>query len=188
MRPKHFLLAVTAVAACAVVGAQTKSTETKPTTGSSDLGTVFFKANVGSFKILGGGGSPAKGRLEVSFNGSVLVSGLQGTVIPSGAVREEISVPRRNKKVYFGHGKLIVEGSYSGIQFFGRDVDGVFHGWGLVRLFGEFDRNLNTGEYWYQGGEHKPWGTGSTPVYVPQPSYAKEQTITPKVRNVPSKG
>ena len=39
-------------------------------------GVVFFETKVGSFKALGSDTTPVQGKLEISFSGTVLVSGL----------------------------------------------------------------------------------------------------------------
>ena len=36
--------------------------------------TVFFKTNVGSFKLLGNENQPANGKIQVSFTGTILVN------------------------------------------------------------------------------------------------------------------
>lgn len=130
--------------------------------------TIFLQTSVGSFKILGAGDVPATGKVEITFTGTVLISELVGKVTAGPGVRLEINRPDRKKQVYFGKGKLIVEGKIRGLQFFGRDLNGKFTGTGILRLYGEFDRKLETGNFWYSNNpEKKPWGTGGMTVTVP---------------------
>jgi hypothetical protein len=132
-----------------------------------NLKVLDFKTSVGSFKLLGSE-HPAHGRLEISFTGTVLVSGLtSGTVTPSGGVGKEYDNAQHKKQVFHGKGKIVVDGEFEAIQFFGRDLTGTFTGLGIFRLYGEFDKNLNTGDYWYEGGEHHDWGTGGSQLTVP---------------------
>ncbi len=159
--------------------------KTAPAMNSNNFGTVHFHTTVGSFKILGGGDSPAQGKLEVSFHGTLLVSGLKGKVTPSGNVRLEKDYKPQKKQVFFGTGKIVVEGSYNAVQFFGRDLEGVFTGFGAMRLYGEFDRKLETGEYWYEGKERRPWGTGGMTLLVPEPG-AIDMKKEIKIKVVPS--
>lgn len=129
--------------------------------------TLLFKSNLGSFKLQRGI-DPAWGKLEFSFTGTVLVSGLvKGTVTPGPNVRLEYSDKKYRKLVYHGSGKIVIDGTFDAIQFFGVNVSGTFTGLGIFRPYGEFDRNLNTGEYWYEGDEHQDWGTGGPTVPVP---------------------
>lgn len=128
--------------------------------------TLNFKTTIGSFKILGTD-VPASGTVSFSFRGTVLVSGLEGTVVPTGSVRLEYADKPHRKQVFHGAGSLTVNGKFTGIQFFGNDLVGKFIGFGLIRMYGEFDRNLNTGEFWYEGGEHTDWGTGGRMQTVP---------------------
>jgi len=175
MRLKRNLLilgtATTVVAATALVLGQGQSNAaTAAAAPKLEHATLNFESKVGSFKLLGANDVPAEGSLVFSFRGTVLVSGLQGTVTPSGNVRKEYDNAVHKKTIYHGDGKLAINGKVSGVQFFGRDLNAKFDGWGIVRLFGEFDKNLDTGSYWFADGVKKPWGSGGLPVYVPQPA------------------
>lgn len=154
-----------------------------PPLNPSDYGTVNFNTNVGSFKILGAAERKAEGRVEVTCKGTVLISGLEGKITPIG-LRREINDTKLNKQVYFGSGSFVVEGKFSGIQWFGRDMKAKWHGWGLVRLFGEFDKNLNTGEYWYEGDTQKrPWFNGGMTVTLPKPASQSTGTVQPRIKD-----
>lgn len=150
---------------------------------SQPHGLLQFRTSVGSFKLLGAAEQPVEGRLSFNFNGSVLVSGLQGKVVTEGPVRLEKDVKNFDKKVYFGRGKMTVTGRWRAVQFFGRDVKGDFDGWGVFRLYGEFDNTLDTGVWKRPGEPEQPWGTGGMQVMVPAPG-AVSPTVQPKVRKV----
>ena len=148
------------------------------------LGTdmLMFGSSVGSFKILGSDETPASGKLSFSFNGSVLVSGLEGTTVTEGGVRKEYENKEFGKTAYFGKGKITITGKARSIQFFGRDVQGSFKGTGLMRLYGEFDKKLDTGWVMYAGGERGAWGTGGNIKVVPQQIY-KQNTDNVKIKD-----
>jgi hypothetical protein len=160
----------------------------QPAKGNADEkhphGVFYFKAGVGSFKVLGANEVPAEGVLSFDFSGTVLVSGLNpgGSVQTTGDVKKEFSDDKYNKQVYFGHGHMTIDGKYKGIQFFGRSVNATFNGFGIVRLVGEFDRNLDTGTYWYalDPNTKMPWGTNM--LQLPVPATYNIGHITPKVR------
>ncbi len=117
-----------------------------------DVGPLSMKTNLGSFKLVSHSDEdPLRGHLEMSFTGTVLVSGLdaKGKVTPSGGVRLEYADDAHKKRVYFGTGKLVVDGTARSIQWFGRGMQGTFVGRGLLRLYGEFDKDSKTGDYWF---------------------------------------
>ncbi|RYG32921.1 hypothetical protein EON81_19465, partial [bacterium] len=67
---------VLAVAAAIVMAQAPPSfTPPKPVTGSD---TVAFKATLGSFKFLGSGDTPVKGKLSVAFRGTMLLTDPKG--------------------------------------------------------------------------------------------------------------
>ena len=145
-------------------------------------GLISFESQIGSFKLLPGGEIPAQGKLEFSGSGTFLVSRLKpgGTIKTTGNIRMEYEHKASGKQVYFGRGSVIIEGKFDAVQFFGREIKAKFNGFGFVRLYGEFDKNLNTGEYWYESGKHKPWGSTGMTLAVPDP----ETVINPTVRKV----
>jgi hypothetical protein len=127
-------------------------------------GTIYFKTNVGSFKLLGVRDLPAEGKLQVSFTGTLLidrVSQSEPRVTTSGNLRREYSNPARLQEVYHGTGSLVIDGKYTSIQWFGRDMNATWNGFGIARLVGEFDKNLKTGTFWYiqNPGDIHDWGT-----------------------------
>jgi hypothetical protein len=137
----------------------------KPKLGSDEL---EFAATVGSFKLLGSDEAPATGTLKINFDGTVLISGRKGQINTSGNVRQEYVNKEFEKEAYFGKGSLTLSGEVRSVQFFGRDLSGTFKGRALMRLFGEFDKNLDTGWIAYKGQKRDPWGTGGNVRVVPQ--------------------
>lgn len=148
--------------------------------GTTGPDKVNFKTNIGSFKILGGGETPATGLLDITFTGTVLVSYFEGTITAGPGVRKEFT--KGKKQVYFGSGRITLDGKFRGAQFFGRNLSGSFKGFGVMRLYGEFDSKLETGEYWYEGKDHLPWGTGGMTANVPQVIYGS--TVKPRVKDI----
>jgi hypothetical protein len=135
---------------------------------SNERDDLWFKTNVGSFKIMPRGDVLPSGELTMTFVGSVLISELKGTVTPVGNVRREYQNKERGKEVWFGTGKLTVKGSFRAIQWFGRNLDAKFSGNGYMRLYGEFDKNLETGTYWFDPKEKKFWSNYGSNVGIPE--------------------
>lgn len=144
--------------------------------------TIFFRTKLGSFKILGVADKLAEGRIEMTFTGTVLVNGTP-KITPTGSLRREYYRPEHQQTAYHGTGKLIIDGKFDSIQWFGRDMNAKWTGFGVARLFGEFDKDLNTGEYWYieNPADIHEWGAlGSRTVNNP-PSITDYKVI-PKAR------
>lgn len=143
-----------------------------PTAKAIGPNVINFGTNVGSFKVLPfNDEAPTRGTLSFSFNGSVLVSGLKGTLTTTGSVREEYKNDKYEKRLFFGKGSMTLTGSVRSVQFFGRDVKGSLRGNGLITFYGEFDKNLDTGYWEYPGGDRGVWGTGGMQKSVPQIVY-----------------
>ena len=171
-----------------VVLAATAQQPPKPDT--SKTGKLSMKTALGSFKLLGHSDEdPVKGHFEFSFTGTVLVSGLApgATLSTSGAVREEYSDTKHNKREFFGTGKIVVDGTMRSIQWFGRDMSGSFEGRGLFRLYGEFDKQSKTGDYWFgpatdATSKRMQWGTYGMQVEVPMNQYMRPVPAVPTPR------
>lgn len=143
-------------------------------------GLAFFNTNVGSFKLLGINEVPVEGTLDITFKGTVLISNLDkdSTLIISGDVRKEIDDKKLAKQVYFGRGRITICGKWRAVQFFGSDLRARFNGFGYCRLFGEFDKNLDTGYFWFNGDKQQtPWNTGGMSMVIP-----RADQVVPKVR------
>lgn len=152
----------------------TPSTHSAPTPSSAIKGAdiAHFATRIGSFKLTGNDKTPPQGTLDMSFNGTVLISGPEkGTTIETkGNVRMEKETPDHEKRVYFGTGGIVVKGKVHALQFFGKDLTGTFTGIGIFRPYGEFDKKLETGFFWFEGGERRAWGTGGNLFVVPNQS------------------
>jgi hypothetical protein len=170
------------VAIGAIVLAQTPITPQptgsipKPTIGSDK---ILFTSNVGSFKILGSDLVPAKGVLDVKVDGTILVSGLEGNVQVEGLTKE-YELTDYKKIAYHGKGRLVLNGTCRSVQAFGRAMSCSFKGNGLLRLYGEFDRNLETGWVQYEGGDREAWGTGGNVKVIPQQIYSGTPNVKVK--------
>ncbi len=144
-----------------------------------DYGQFNMTTRVGSFKMLEfNDQNQPEGHFEMTFTGTVLVDtskavphdrNLKTVVHTSGNVKFEKSYHGRD--LYFGTGKIIVDGGWHAIQWFGRDMNASFFGTGVMQLTGEFDKDLNTGQYWYSDGKKLDWGTGGQQPTVPQTVY-----------------
>lgn len=146
-------LAGMAALTVAVAGAQ----------GLSD--TIHLQTSIGSFKMIDG-----KGTASFSFEGTVLLVDVQGSVKAEGNLRVEFDEPKMKRKAYYGKGKLTIQGSWRGIQWFGSNLLGSVKGTSKIRLTGEFDKNLSTGTYWYgnKTQDKLPWYTTGITVVVPE--------------------
>lgn len=141
---------------------------------------LIFETHVGSFKILGGA-DPARGKITLSFTGTVLVNDLDGSIVIAGNVKKEFENKQRKEQCYFGTGTITVEGKFRSLQWFGRDMKANFKGVGIVRLNGEYDKNLDTG--WVRYGnetKNQPWFQGGRQMEVPQPKSL--QPVVPRAR------
>lgn len=147
-----------------------------------DYGVMDLECKVGSFKMMEyNDDKQPEGHFEMSFTGTVLVDTagtspngrhLQTTVHTSGAVSQEVDF--HGRLVYHGTGKIIVEGGWHALQWFGQDMTAHLNGCAIFRLAGEFDKDLNTGTYWYADGKKHDWGTQGNQPTVPQVHYIIE--------------
>lgn len=141
-------------------------------TPSPKFATMHMRTKIGSFKAV-----DASGRFEMDFKGTVLISQLKGTAVPSGNLRKEYD--SHGRQVYFGAGKIVVTGSWRGIQWFGTDMSATWYGAGLIRLTGEFDKDLNTGEFWFSDPSKKQFWLTSSAMTVTLPSVLDVRSVTP---------
>jgi hypothetical protein len=133
------------------------------------VGVLNLTCNIGSFKI-----SNADGTIDLTFRGTVLVSHASGQVLASGSLKEEYK--GHDRTAYFGTGKLIIKGKVVGVQWFGQDLTAHLVGTGMVRTYGEYDKDLNTGFYWYGDAvqKKKTWIRGYT-LFYPQPDTTEQK-------------
>ena len=185
--PRHLPLLALGLALPLVVVARQGAPAPPRADAPVETGIVDFQSKVGSFKIV----SPsrevrARGAITMSFKGSVMIADLVGSVTPGPGVRQEYSDPARGRRVFHGEGTIAINGQWRAIQFFGRDIKGRWNGFGLMRLYGEFDENLDTGTYRVDGGKPQPWGNGGMLVTLPARK-DPGQGVKPKVEDVKRK-
>jgi len=131
---------------------------------------MFFETKIGSFKLLN-----CTGKLTFSFQGTVLVSGLEGTMTPGGNIKKEFESKDGKRVAFFGTGTLTLSGKWRGVQWFGTDMKGQFDGNGVARLTGEFDENMNTGHYWYKSNpEKQTWFSTTIDRTIPPPEFLRK--------------
>lgn len=163
-RLPKLLLAAGSLALCAFLLAQGGKPATKAAVPPDpSIGEINLATQIGSFKLLDG-----MGRVEMNFTGTMLVSNLKGTVATSGNLKKEYS--SKTKEVWHGTGKIVIDGEFRGIQWFGTALTGKWKGRGTARIYGEFDKNLETGYYWYSSDPSRklPWTMYGMTVYLPE--------------------
>lgn len=178
---RRAILTTLAFSAAMGIMAQTGQAPVKGMLSTLDPNTVdtlFMSTKLGSFKLMDG-----EGRVEISFTGSVLISQLKGVRSVSGNLRMEY--PRNEKEkatgreLWFGTGKIVIDGGFRAIQWFGRDLSGTWKGHGAARLYGEFDNNLNTGTFYFNSEPTKQfWSPYGSPITLPPPRVAGTQKPT----------
>lgn len=147
------------------------------------VGTILFETKIGSFKLLQPGETPCRGRMEVSFTGTMLISGLKGTITPTGRLRREYKNDKWNRQVWFGTGKMVIEGQFEAVQWFGRNMSGKFTGMGIFRFFGEFDENQKTGTWrWADRAQVNPWFNSGVNISVPRDERFEPTKPVPRPR------
>lgn len=142
-----------------------------------EFGVIHLRTKLGSIKAIDG-----EGRLEISFTGTLLITNLEGKSTFSGDIREEYN--KHGRACYTGKGTAVIEGKWRGIQFFGSDMNCTWFGRGFIRVTGEFDENLQTGDYWYENPSEKrafPNANVKSDV-VPDPRRPVKSDIVPKPR------
>lgn len=179
--------AVAGVVALALAAQATPQPDMNKPIENPPYGTVFLSANVGSFKILSRGATPAQGTLTMSFSGTVLVAGLSkdGRVSTEGKVIREYQNEKYNRQVFHGTGRIVVRGKFGGLQWFGRNMSARFDGYAVIRAFGEFDKNLETGRWWYpeEPDKKRYWSpNGATPISVPRDRPIEAPGMKPPTR------
>lgn len=123
-----------------------------------------IQTTIGSFRMIDG-----KGTATFTFEGTVLLADVQGDVKIEGAVKKEYDDPKLLRRTYFGKGKMTITGKWRAIQWFGTNMKGTIKGTSIVRIVGEFDKNLDTGWYWYGNdvANRNPWYTVGMTISVP---------------------
>ncbi len=180
MRILKWIGIVAAVAALSAGAMAQKATPEEMGTfaDKSGMGVLHMNANLGSFKVIDG-----KGRLDVSFTGTYLITKYNGKALQiEGKIRKEYD--KNGRTVFTGTGRIIAEGEWRGLEWFGKDMHAVWYGSGALRINGEFDRSFRTGDYWYEDpAEKQSWPASSVmTVYMPKPDYSGTTKSVPRER------
>lgn len=144
-------------------------------TMDGEKGTLYFQSNLGSFRV-----ANAVGRIEFSFSGTVLIHSWDldvktkdiekapksYKVTLKGNIRKELE--KHGRTVYFGKGTIVVEGVWRALQWFGKDMKGQWYGHGSMSVVGEFDKQGNTGLYWYDPAKKNYWPTSLMELVLPE--------------------
>lgn len=180
MTPKSIAMALAAAAAIGSAQAQPATPAQRAgVPADPSFGTMHFRSNVGSFKMIDG-----QGRVTIDFQGTMLISRHEGPAPTiEGNLRVEYDNRDRGKRVLFGTGRVTLVGKWRAVQVFGRGLGAVWFGRGVVRLSGEFDRNLETGWYWYDDpADRNPWPSqGTADFYLPP--LRPGGNVTPRARD-----
>jgi hypothetical protein len=149
---------------------------------AGDTGEIVLNAAVGSYKIVSPGERQAYGKLEMSFRGTILLVGFKpnAPLQITGNVRKEYDNKNRERVLYHGQGRMVLDGSFKAVQWFGRDLTARFNGMGIFRLYGEFDKKGMTGTYQITGDKLRYWGSGGITIVVPRADLAP--SAKPKVK------
>lgn len=128
---------------------------------TAPFGHAEMQVGVGSFRLQRNGRSTGEGRADLTFRGTVLLSQYQGKpVIISGNVRKEYE--GYGRVVYFGQGRIIIDGKFRAFQWFGGDMKCTFDGNAAMQFSGEYGGPTTGGGYlkideapprlWYSSG------------------------------------
>ncbi len=150
---------------------------------NKDFGTMHLTTKIGSCKFIDG-----EGRVEINFSGSLLLSQVKGTRVVSGNLVRQYNSPERGRELFYGKGKIVVTGSFRGMQWFGKDFSAVWYGRGTVRLSGEYYESatkpgtFESGWFWYDSpAERQPWPATGT-FEQRNPPYKAPAPIVPRRR------
>jgi hypothetical protein len=140
-------------------------------------GVAHLEAKVGSFKLLAADPDPPKGykpdfltgHLEMSCSGTFLITGADHPPVITGNIIKEYEYAPLKKVAYHGTGKLVMDGTWTSLQWFGTDLTATFKGRGKFRLVGEFDKNQQLGTYWTVDPKSRQWWSANSAYdhYVP---------------------
>jgi len=146
----------------------------KPKLGGSTA-TLNFQTNLGSFRSANGAG-----KIQFSFSGTVLIHNWDldvknkdiekapktYKVTLQGNIRKEYE--KHGRAVYFGKGTITIEGVWRAIQWFGKNMKGQWTGAGSISIVGEFDKQGDTGLYWYDPAKKNYWPTSLIELTLPE--------------------
>lgn len=149
-----------------------------PAPKANDEGHVIM--HVGSFKVLPQGTAMPSGKVDLAFTGTVLLTKLApGSYVKTfGKVRREYSNEKYGKQVFFGSGRILVVGQFENFQCFGRKLNLTYKGFGFIRLFTEFDSNLQTGQIWFDPNEKDELPGSMITLQIPKVNFGKRPAVT----------
>lgn len=163
----------TAISLAWIVNAQAAPADfTKDVKANSGYATLHLETGVGSFKSF-----KSEGKLQFSFEGTILIHAKPNecTYSFTGQVKLQKEDKKHDRAVYFGKGTCTLNGKWVGVQWFGKNMEGMWYGKGGIRLAGEFFKDRKTGElrsgtYWFDDPKDKNfWYIGATQeVYLPK--------------------
>ncbi len=167
MKLKIFLISL-AAAAIGAVGLLRAQGSPKPNPPAKKYATMRLQSDIGSFWCEG------EGHVELTFRGTLLISDFQGsTLTVTGRVKKEWD--KWGRQVWFAAldaqgrpAKLVLDGKWRRLNWFGGDLNCTWHGAGLAMLFGEFsERTGSTGSIQVDDSEKRPWFTTGTTYHLP---------------------
>lgn len=158
----------------AVLGtAQDKPSSPNAKADGPAFGTLMLDTGPGSFRAEGTGtiGIDSLGGVSTVF-----VSGLTG---PDKSIRVEglrKEYDDGTRVCYHGSGRVEIRGKFRAVNWMGNRMKGFYTGKGMIRLYGDLDRELKTGLVWYPGfrddkGKQiiENWETFGREFHVPKP-------------------
>jgi hypothetical protein len=152
-----------------------------PVAFAQNTGEVDMKAAIGSFKINSPGKENARGRIQMSFRGTLLLVNYTGaTPVITGTIKKEYDNQAKKRMVFHGQGTVTVDGNFRALQWFGKDLTMKWIGMGICRIYGEFDSTGKTGTYQVKGDLLRYWGSGGMTFTLPIPN--SEPAVKPKIK------
>ncbi len=104
--------------------------------------TLHILAQYSGCRIVNG-----EGQLNIELTGTLLVSGLKGTIYPTSSIQLEYN--SYDRKVYYGSGKITLKGKFRALQWQGQRLKMDWSGKGKAYAIGEYDPKGKHGVYWY---------------------------------------
>lgn len=135
------------------------------TAQADPTGTVFMQSHIGAFRLFNG-----KGTFHYDFDGTILMRDYKGKIRTSGNVRKEYD--SHGRIAFFGKGSVDFTGTFDSFECFGKNMNGKWTGSGGFRLFGDYDKDLRTGWYWFDNDPTRhEWPTSGGDIILPHYIY-----------------
>ncbi|MCB0826655.1 MAG: hypothetical protein KDC26_10740 [Armatimonadetes bacterium] len=167
---RNVVVSLSVLALSSFAFTQAGSTEAVNKSANPEYSELHLRTLLGSIRCLDG-----EGRFEMTFSGTLLVSKMDGDLSITGAVKKEFDA--NDRVCYTGTGKLVADGKWRSIHWFGSDMKADWFGKGIVNISGEFARNpetglLETGDYWYDKANEKQAFPNAALQPLPLPKYS----------------